>query len=502
MKHLFTFVKLFTGALFVFSGIVKLNDPAGFAIKLDEYFDVFADDVATKQDSVQVTVQFDFASVSDESFPLYASDRVKKLSLNFSLDSLNGSDLGLNWGGLEGTAISLPQYKQLPAQLHVFIKGADGITAEKTYSLDSLQQASNTFKTHFEFNVEQWVKPPGFLSALFKSCKNYSLYFSLFFCALEVWLGLALLLGYEIRLTVLITALLIGFFTFLTAYSAYYNKVTDCGCFGDFLKLKPWQSFKKDVILLIFLVVLRLGWNHNRPILVRAKAHIVMAFLALITLGFGFYCYYFLPIWDFLPYKKGNDIQQVMTYIPTGERATDSIVIRFVMQKGTDSVKVSTLEYADFAQQGYVFVRQDRQVIEEGYKSPIHDFAIYNLETGEDLKETFLTSTTHQMVYIMPFLSQTDVSGFEALKRIHDWSQKQNWNFYGLSSASLEPAKAFKVQHELPFAIYAADQKMLMTMARYNPTLYVFKGSVVLAKYSGCNLPDIATLQKLIQESQ
>lgn len=485
----------------MFSGMVKLNDPAGFAIKLDEYFDVFAEDVAETQDSVHVTVQFDYESVVNESFPLYASDRIKKLKLNCTIDSLRGVDLDLNWGGLEGAASALNKAKQLPAKLHVFVKGADGVIIEKACYLDSNQREQSTYQTQLDFNVEPWVKSPGFWSGFFKSCKAYSLYFSIFFCALEVWLGLALFLGYEIRLTVLITALLIAFFTFLTAYSAYYNKVTDCGCFGDFLKLKPWQSFKKDLVLSILVIILLLGWKYNRPVLVRAKAHIVMALLAIGTLGFGLFCYFFLPIWDFLPYKKGNDIQYIMNHIPPGERASDSIIVRFVMQKGADSVKVSTLEYADFAQKGYVFVRQDRQILVEGYKSPIHDFAIYNIETGEDLKETVLTSKNYQILFVMPFLSQTDTSGFEALKRIHNWSQKQNWDFYGLSSASLDPVKAFKKQHKLPFSIYAADQKMLMTMARYNPTLYVLKGSVVLAKYSGCNLPDVSSLQQLIQDS-
>lgn len=502
MRYLFTFVKLFSGALFVFSGIVKLNDPAGFAIKLDEYFDVFAEDVAEKQDSVQVTVQFDYESVVNESFPLYASDLVKKLRLNCTIDTLQGGALNINWGGLEGTANTMPRHKELPGQIHFFVKGANGVIIEKAYSLDSNQRTLNKFHTQLDFDVKQWVKSPGFWSGFFKSCKAYSLQFSLFFCALEVWLGLALLLGYEIRLTVLITALLIGFFTFLTAYSAYYNKVTDCGCFGDFLKLKPWQSFKKDVVLSILVVILMLGWKHNKPIFIRAKAHIIMALLAIVTFGFGLFCYFYLPIWDFLPYKEGNDIQYIMNHIPPGERASDSIVVRFVMQKGTDSVKVSTLEYADFAQKGYVFVRQDRQIIAEGYKSPIHDFAIYNVETGEDLKELVLTSKTYQILYIMPFLSQTDTSGFDALKRIHDWSQKQNWKFYALSSASLVPAKAFIKQYQLPFGIYAADQKMLMTMARYNPTLYVLKGSRVLAKYSGCNLPDITILQELTKDSR
>ncbi len=37
------FCRLFTGALFIFSGLVKANDPVGFGIKLEEYYDVFAE---------------------------------------------------------------------------------------------------------------------------------------------------------------------------------------------------------------------------------------------------------------------------------------------------------------------------------------------------------------------------------------------------------------------------------------------------------------------------
>ena len=75
---------------------------------------------------------------------------------------------------------------------------------------------------------------------------------------LEIVLGVAVLIYYRMDVTTVLLLLLMVFFTFLTFYSAYFNKVTDCGCFGDAIKLTPWQSFWKDVILMF--PVLHLFW--------------------------------------------------------------------------------------------------------------------------------------------------------------------------------------------------------------------------------------------------
>ena len=69
-------------------------------------------------------------------------------------------------------------------------------------------------------------------------------------CAIEIVLGVAALFGSKMKLVSWMLLLMIVFFTFLTFYSAYFEKVTDCGCFGDALKLTPWESFTKDLILL------------------------------------------------------------------------------------------------------------------------------------------------------------------------------------------------------------------------------------------------------------
>ena len=85
---------------------------------------------------------------------------------------------------------------------------------------------------------------------------SLSLFLAISICSLEVLLGLCLLLGSYIKCVMWGNLALIIFFTFLTFYSAYFNKVTDCGCFGDAIPLSPWESFTKDVILLILITIL------------------------------------------------------------------------------------------------------------------------------------------------------------------------------------------------------------------------------------------------------
>ena len=89
-------------------------------------------------------------------------------------------------------------------------------------------------------------------TSLFELLVPFALLISIALCTLEIIIGIALLMNYKMRIVLKLLLSLIVFFTFLTFYSAYFNKVTDCGCFGDAIKLTPWESFYKDIILLVF----------------------------------------------------------------------------------------------------------------------------------------------------------------------------------------------------------------------------------------------------------
>src|SRR5436190_250495 len=194
MKWISRFCWLFVGVLFIFSGLIKINDPVGTAIKLDEYFEVF------------------------------------------------GHDFG----------------------------------------------------------------------SFFLNFRPLSLYLSIFLNTLEIVLGVALLMRWRLNLILNSLLALIVFFTFLTFYSAYFNKVTDCGCFGDAIKLTPWQSFSKDIILLVF--VLHLFWYRKKyqPVLRTMEGHAVIILVSVLSLFLGVYAIRHLPFIDFRAYRIGNNIPKQM----------------------------------------------------------------------------------------------------------------------------------------------------------------------------------------------
>ena len=540
MRIPFLIARFLTGALFVFSGIVKLNDPSGFGIKLNEYFDVFAQDLATPQDSMRLIVYSGQQKIIDQKTVLYSFDTEKEMLLEANGVSDESGDsasvikkinVRCSWGGssVSETTVDVASPQSLDFQFVALspneelpeggIKGdAKNVKhlvfpAPMMGSKDGTKDSSGV-KPWDEISVSEslgvqlaeFAKPNGAMFDFFKWVKNYSLYLSLFFCALEVLLGLAMLIGWNIRLTVGITAALIVFFTFLTGYSAYFNKVTDCGCFGDFLKLKPWHSFYKDLVLSGLIAVMIAGIKHNVPWFSKPFGLKLMGVLTVLTVAFGFYCYMYLPIWDFLPYKVGNNIKTVMTFVPEGERSSDSIEITWVLYKpnkngGIDSIACTTAEFEAKMGEGYQFdasKSQRKKLVIEGYKSPIHDFAINNNQTGADMKDTFLNAEGYQLAYVAPYIEQAYDGQMEDLRKLFEWCKSSNIRIYPLTASSDQPAAEFTKTHQLPVTFYSADQKMLMTMARYNPTVFFLKGAEILGKWSGRDLPATEDLQELM----
>ncbi len=541
MKTVFNLLKYLTGALFVFSGLVKLNDPSGFSIKLNEYFDVFADDVKPKQDSIQYECWVNgkmllsgtrevnpFQPIQDYKMYLGIPGGGQFTGCELNHSSLKecgckisyavyleqeGSGFNVTSAGINQIEIDSSAWKNTFYQLKFKFKTSNsdskqwmeefkkqGFKGYLTHEGLGPMTGGPDFTIHAKIDQTKLIIPTGFAYDFFKWLKNYSLQLSMFFCALEVILGFALILGWKFKLVWSVTALLIIFFTFLTGYSAYFNKVTDCGCFGDFIKLKPWDSFKKDVILSIVVLLLFLGRRHNVPLISNLRiTNWSMAILSFATGLFGILCYFYLPVWDFLPYKVGNDIKKIIYEVPKGERERDSTVVKFVMYNGKDSIRVTTADYANSLKNGYQFVRSDIQIIIEGYKSPIHDFAIYDPIKG-DLKDTFLNYPGFQLVWVAPFLESSNVNALKKFNALNlEWKKiTNNAPIYALSSASPEFVREFVKKEQLNYSFYSADQKMLMTMARYNPTLYLFIGPVVINKWSGVNIPQIAEIEECI----
>ena len=524
MKIIVQIARILTALLFIFSGVIKLNDPSGFSIKLNEYFDVFAQDVSTVQDTLKISLSDGTKVLGSKSYVINHFDTERELAISSAIDTTQDVTKILTIGKrkdsiwkevvkinyeLTFTATlagqsAIETEMDLPDSLTVAMFALKATVGSKgLFQKDYKVSVASPVNAKTSINLRDHVKMESGLNGFFKWLKKYSLFLSIFVCALEVILGFALIVGWSIRFTTWMLLLLILFFTFLTFYAAFFNKVTDCGCFGDFLHLKPWQSFNKDLILLVFILIIFFGKKFIKPWFSKSFGWKFMTFITLISSGFGVFCYLYLSIWDFLPYKEGNDIKKIMTDVPVGMRASDSITLSFVLHKGMDSVEVPFSapykEYSEKIKAGWKADANSRRqkVVIEGYKNPIHDFVITDTKAGIEYKDTFLNNANYQLMWVVPYIDNAYQGCTPEIKEISEWSKSKRFRFWALCSSGPDLIDAWVKQNKAGFQFYESDQKTLLSIARYAPTLYLFKGPISLRKWSGRNLPSLKKLEKL-----
>lgn len=364
------FSRFFVGGLFIFSGLIKLNDPIGTEIKMEEYFQVFAED----------------------------------------------------------------------------------------------------------------------FGAFFKIFIPYSLEIGMILIVLEIVLGVAVLLFYKMNLTTKVLLGLMIFFTFLTFYSAYFNKVTDCGCFGDAIKLTPWESFWKDIILMFF--VLHLFWYRRKyePALRTREAYSIVLAATLLCLFLGIYAIRHLPFIDFRPYKIGNSIPEQMV-------APEQPVFEYIFEK-PDGEQVASDKYLmDTTQYKYV---SSRQVNLDKTTPKITDYAVYT-DGGDDITaSTFEGPKLLFVIMDVRYASAKNMDKINALTKALDGKVEM----MALTSSSPQDFEFFRHEHQLAIPYYLADATVLKTIVRSNPGITLWVDGVVKGKWHHNDTPGAAEVLELIVGSK
>lgn len=357
--------RIFTGALFVFSGLIKANDPLGFSYKLEEYFQVF------------------------------------------QMDFLN----------------------------------------------------------------------------------SYSVIIAILLCSIEIILGALLLIGVWKRQVVLGLLLLILFFTFLTFYSAFFEVVTSCGCFGDAIPLTPWQSFTKDLILLTLIIFLYINRNAIQPTIGDAYTkNIVTAGVAIISIGIGIYTFNFLPVLDFLPYKVGNNLPELMR-IPPGA-VLDEYETRYKLKNKltNEEREMSDKEYLKteiWKDENWEIIGDPQtNLIKKGYEAPISDLIISD-ENGIENTDLIIENPEYNLIIVAYDLSNTNPG---ALKKLNDLAEEVAKEFairtVILTSSSSQVAQTLSSDLDLKTEFFYADAVPLKSMVRANPGLLLMKNGTVIDKWS------------------
>lgn len=322
---------------------------------------------------------------------------------------------------------------------------------------------------------------------------DYTLPLALFIVILEVILGVLLLLGRWVNLTVWLLLLMIIFFTFLTFYSAYFNKVTDCGCFGDAIPLTPWQSFGKDVVLSIFIFILFFNRKDLNEWFKPSVSYAITALSLAGCIGLANQVLNHLPLIDFRAYAEGKSIVEGMKSAEDlGLEPTQFATLYTLKNSGTgEQMQVDSERYLaeEWWKKKEWEIQSDLSesiMIKEGYEPPIHDFVI-DLD-GEEVTEQVLAAD-RIFLLIAYRLEKTEASAYATLNEFALAAADDNVPFLGLSASLPSVVRDFNAEHNLRFSVGSMDETALKTIVRANPGIVLLEKGVVKKKWHYQDLP-------------
>lgn len=328
---------------------------------------------------------------------------------------------------------------------------------------------------------------------------DFATAFAILLCTLEIILGALLLLGLWSARVAWGLLLLIIFFTFLTFYSAFFKVVTSCGCFGDAIPLTPWQSFSKDLVLLAMILLIFIKRDQIQPLIRKESLQKLVAAIVVVgSLGFGLYTTNFLPILDFLPYKVGNNIPQLMVIPPGAPQDEYEITYTLKNKQSAETKKMTDKEYLKteiWKDKNWEVVGEpESKLIKKGFDLKIKDLKITDSQ-GTDYNAELLENPFYNFVIVAYDLSKADQQAIGDLNALAiNAAENFNIRTVFLTSNSTEDAELFSKKNKLVMEVFFADAIPLKSMVRSNPGLMLLKGGTVVNKWHYNNLPSYENL--------
>ena len=359
---------------------------------------------------------------------------------------------------------------------------------------------------------------------------NMSAFLAVFMIVLEIVLGVALIIGFKKKITLGLSAAIMIFFTVLTGFTYltgfinpdYYDittrhelqaagdniqvfvkyddlqmKVTDCGCFGDFLKLEPRVTFIKDLFLMFVLLALFLGMKHIQALFGKTFSWMKIGGSTFFFLLFCFSNYIWgLPMVDFRPYKVGNNIVEQRVEIP------DKLDYGFTF-KNVESGETKRVAMADYsaakANPAWEFANeQDNIVLEKGVPAKIANFGAYN-EEGFDMTDDILYNEEYSLWVLTKSLDKSDKDTWAELNEVAVYADENDLEMFAFMTSNFEDAEKFRHDYQCSYPFYQADETFIKTVIRSNPGLVLLKNGVVMGKWHHSEIPSIEQIASYIQ---
>lgn len=308
---------------------------------------------------------------------------------------------------------------------------------------------------------------------------------------LEFLVGVLMLANCWRKFAAWLLLLMMSFFTVTTFIDALTNKVTDCGCFGDMIKLTNWETFWKNVVLMVFTIVIfycRSMFTKKRTF----ERGIFVTFLSIgIAISFQIYNIANEPILDFRSWKIGNRMMpeekgEVVTYLTYKNKATgkiDEFVSSKLMDYYKDTAWVNNWEFVDSR------IEDPNEIYADG-------FSMMDV-TGEDFSKDIIGSPDYVLITTIHHLEDVDDKGLRSMQRVSRYAQEHGLYMVLLVSVSSPQAEVvdFLLENKMDnIEFYYADEKAIETMLRSNPGFILLKNSVVVNKWHHSNVAELINM--------
>ena len=317
---------------------------------------------------------------------------------------------------------------------------------------------------------------------------------SVLLSAAEFVIGICLLFAIRRRLVSRLTLCVMVVMTLITLWLAIDDPISDCGCFGDALVLTNWQTFWKNIVLLLLAAIITRWPLDMARMISRSNQWIVLNYAALFILFIAGYCLYDLPMFDFRPYHVGANIQEGMD-VPEGA-PQPQFETTFIMEK--DGVrKEFTID--DYPDSTWTFIDSKTIQTAEGYVPPIHDFSITTED--DDITSEVLEKEGYTFLLVSPHLEDANDSYFDRINQVYEYCQDNGYPFYCLTASTDRARSRWRDMTGAEYPFCSTDEITLKTMIRSNPGLMLLRQGTVIRKWSHNNLPKEQQLTQGLEDS-
>lgn len=328
------------------------------------------------------------------------------------------------------------------------------------------------------------IKVGEYLSALGLSLlMPVSLEIAIALCVIEFALGALLLMGAFRRLTTKVILVLTMIMLLLTLWLVMSNAVTDCGCFGEAVKLTNRQTFLKNIILLFFSTILVL---RPRKISRLFKKKEMWAVMILMFFAYGYFLYMnykHLPMWDFRPFRKGLDLKAA-TQTPE-DAAKDEYKYEFIYEK--DGIE-KTFPIDSLPDKSWTYIDRKETLVKKGKQAEINDFILFGTQ-GNELSKQILTNDKGVLLMFSPNLKKMSSVKPEIIDHLYRTSTSQGYLFYGVSGATYEEINQWRIKTNAILPMLFMDPTTIKTIIRGNPGLLLIKNGKIIDKVNGYDFP-------------